>query len=263
MAQIDLGKVVGRSAYELAVENGFEGTEQEWLASLHGEKGDPGQDAENYQVLATKEEVQGNVESGKLVDALVIKEVFQSVSDGKGAIASAITDKGVQTDAEDTFAVMAENIGQISTGDGTGSGGGHFDDPYPMQAYFSGYIASKSGQYRTIIRSAFTIKKAKKILIRSIKVTASIVYASASASYTRFYFEIYGYKDSVKTLIKRFSVASSSTVGGTPGKINETDIEIDVSDYDSIEYWEINTSGPTSYVYIYSLSLDAQMEVYT
>lgn len=31
----------GKSAYVLAVENGFEGTEEEWLASLKGEKGDP------------------------------------------------------------------------------------------------------------------------------------------------------------------------------------------------------------------------------
>lgn len=31
----------GKSAYEIAVENGFEGTEEEWLASL---KGDPGED---------------------------------------------------------------------------------------------------------------------------------------------------------------------------------------------------------------------------
>jgi len=31
----------GKSAYELAVENGFVGTEQEWLNSLKGEKGDP------------------------------------------------------------------------------------------------------------------------------------------------------------------------------------------------------------------------------
>lgn len=34
----------GKSAYEIAVENGFEGTEQEWLASLKGPKGDPGKD---------------------------------------------------------------------------------------------------------------------------------------------------------------------------------------------------------------------------
>ena len=32
----------GASAYEIAVANGFEGTEQEWLASLKGDKGDKG-----------------------------------------------------------------------------------------------------------------------------------------------------------------------------------------------------------------------------
>lgn len=45
-----------------------------------------------------------------------IAEVFQSVSNGKVAIASAITDKGVLTDATDTFGKMAENIGKISVG---------------------------------------------------------------------------------------------------------------------------------------------------
>ena len=34
----------GRSAYELAVENGFQGTEQEWLASLNGKDGVDGRD---------------------------------------------------------------------------------------------------------------------------------------------------------------------------------------------------------------------------
>lgn len=32
----------GKSAYEIAVSNGFEGTEEEWLASLKGDKGDVG-----------------------------------------------------------------------------------------------------------------------------------------------------------------------------------------------------------------------------
>lgn len=32
----------GKSAYEIAVDNGFEGTEQEWLNSLKGAKGDKG-----------------------------------------------------------------------------------------------------------------------------------------------------------------------------------------------------------------------------
>ena len=34
----------GESAYEIAVDNGFVGTEEEWLASLVGPKGDPGED---------------------------------------------------------------------------------------------------------------------------------------------------------------------------------------------------------------------------
>ena len=37
---------VGKSAYEMAVEHGFQGTEEEWLESLRGEpgaKGDPGE----------------------------------------------------------------------------------------------------------------------------------------------------------------------------------------------------------------------------
>ena len=48
-----------------------------------------------------------------VVDA--INELFTSVSDGKTAIAAAITDKGVSTAASDTFATMAQNIEDIST----------------------------------------------------------------------------------------------------------------------------------------------------
>lgn len=42
-----------------------------------------------------------------------VTELFTSVSDGKTLVAAAITDKGVATAATDTFAQMAENIGQI------------------------------------------------------------------------------------------------------------------------------------------------------
>lgn len=39
MASTNLGRVVGESAYEIAVANGFIGTEQEWLATLQGADG--------------------------------------------------------------------------------------------------------------------------------------------------------------------------------------------------------------------------------
>ena len=45
-----------------------------------------------------------------------LDKLFQSVSNGKGLIASAITDKGVETLADATFEQMAENIGGISSG---------------------------------------------------------------------------------------------------------------------------------------------------
>lgn len=45
-----------------------------------------------------------------------VAEVKKSVSDGKSKVASAITEKGVSTEATDTFDVMAENVGKIQTG---------------------------------------------------------------------------------------------------------------------------------------------------
>ena len=47
-----------------------------------------------------------------------IDEVFQSVSNGKELLADAITDKGVQTSASDSFSTMAGNISSIDTHDG-------------------------------------------------------------------------------------------------------------------------------------------------
>lgn len=62
-----------------------------------------------------------------------INELFQSVSNGKKLIASAITDKGVETDANDKFATMAENIGKIE------SGGGCISVPIDLNQYADTY----------------------------------------------------------------------------------------------------------------------------
>ena len=62
-----------------------------------------------------------------------INELFTSVSNGKKLIASAITDKGVETDANDKFATMAENIGKIE------SGGGCISVPIDLNQYADTY----------------------------------------------------------------------------------------------------------------------------
>ena len=57
----------------------------------------------------------GNFTATNVEGALA--ELFQSVSNGKTLIASAITDKGVATSNTDTFQQMATNISSISTGE--------------------------------------------------------------------------------------------------------------------------------------------------
>lgn len=47
----------GKSAYEVAVKNGFSGTEVEWLASLKGEKGDKPIKGTDYFTNTDKTEI--------------------------------------------------------------------------------------------------------------------------------------------------------------------------------------------------------------
>jgi len=54
---IDLPMLRGLSAYQVAVKNGYIGTEEQWLASLKGEKGDKGEsydDTEIREIIADK-----------------------------------------------------------------------------------------------------------------------------------------------------------------------------------------------------------------
>lgn len=50
-------KIYGKSAYEVAVMNGFEGTEEEWLESLQGEDGYTPQKGVDYFTDADKSEL--------------------------------------------------------------------------------------------------------------------------------------------------------------------------------------------------------------
>lgn len=50
-------KIYGKSAYEIAVQNGFVGTEAEWLESLQGEDGYTPQKGVDYYTEADKDEL--------------------------------------------------------------------------------------------------------------------------------------------------------------------------------------------------------------
>ena len=77
-----------------------------------------------------------------------INTLKKSVSDGKTLVATAITDKGVETAADATFAVMAENIGQIETGGGE----------------LHGAIISVSTEEETLIGKEVTLSKDEIII---------------------------------------------------------------------------------------------------
>ena len=56
--KIEEAGIQGKSAYEVAVENGFKGTEQEWLESLKGETPDlSGYFSEANLIALTSEEI--------------------------------------------------------------------------------------------------------------------------------------------------------------------------------------------------------------
>ena len=83
--------------------------------------------------------------SGNVQNA--IDELFQSVSESKSLIAAAVTDKGVETAATDSFATMAGNIGQISSGGGQTSypitNGGGWEVPPPNNAMAGEFIEAQ------------------------------------------------------------------------------------------------------------------------
>lgn len=83
------------------------------------------QDILNENIAASLLEMIGDIEQLKTEDKSnlvnAVNELFTSVSNGKQKIATAVTDKGVDTDSSDTFETMASNINDIKTGYGVSS----------------------------------------------------------------------------------------------------------------------------------------------
>lgn len=70
----------GKSAYEIAVENGFIGTEEEWLQSLVGANGADGSDAENLSIIEMYEAAVANGYQGTIFDFISEYMTLQSTT---------------------------------------------------------------------------------------------------------------------------------------------------------------------------------------
>lgn len=83
----------------------------------------------NYDNSATSDIITSDNVQG------AIDQLFTSVSEGKELIASAVTDKGVQTPADATFNTIADNIKNIATGLNSNNMlvfGGSYDNKNPV-----------------------------------------------------------------------------------------------------------------------------------
>ncbi len=89
----------GKSAYEIAVENGFSGTEQEWLASLKGEKGADGTKVEDVQISYEVDE-----------DGTVYTVFTFTYADGTENIVKTVVPKAAATATD-----LAENLSKGET----------------------------------------------------------------------------------------------------------------------------------------------------
>lgn len=200
-------------------------------------------------ILKSIESVNENTLEGKVADALVIKEVFQSVSNGKQLVASAITDKGVNTEATDTFTTMAENIKSIPS-----NGTGEIESPLICRFYYDMNIDLNSTRFRFY----FPIKKVKKLIIKNLYFTVS---KQREANNRNFYLQIYGKNGSRIFKIKEF-VGIADFIG-IKTIIDLEDTEIDINDFDSVEYFDIYSPSVTLN-YLYGLNLeDCIFELYT
>lgn len=124
----------------------------------------------NYDEYSTLYSAIGDIDelettSKNLVGA--VNECFQSVSSGKSLIASAITDKGVPTLANDTFETMANNIEEIETG--------------RQSAVFSDYKSDSNTSYHTVTIS-YTATKSGVLHWTQANTTANTQSASMSVT---------------------------------------------------------------------------------
>ncbi len=106
-------RVTGKSAYEIAVLNGFEGTEEEWIVSLKGEKGDKGEDGAAGEIkpigaFSSEEELisaypdGSSLTGGFLVDGVYyIWDTVSSSWKGTGLLGGAKGEKGEKGDKGD------------------------------------------------------------------------------------------------------------------------------------------------------------------
>lgn len=102
----------GKSAYEIAVENGFEGTEEEWLASLKGEDGADGTNGASVTVISVERSPEDGGENVVTFSDGTTLTVLNGTKGSRGLQGASITVSQVGESVDDG----GENIVKFSDG---------------------------------------------------------------------------------------------------------------------------------------------------
>ena len=139
---------------------------------------------------------------------------------------------------------------------GGSAGTGAVASPYTHEVKFAG---SHCSTITTNLYSYFPVKNVTKLILKTLTLRAEKLTSTASSS--TIYFEIYGKKkDGTVSAIKSYSVYTTSNTSYASTTAAEVEIELD--EYESIEYvrlYRYKVSG-TSYTYFYDLT--AEFELY-
>lgn len=115
----------GKSAYELAVENGYQGTLEEWLASLVGETGAQGADGKSAYELAVENGYEGTLDDWleSLVGATgATGATGEAGADGKSAYELAV-ENGFEGSLEEWLTSLVGSSGEDGTDGADGEDG--------------------------------------------------------------------------------------------------------------------------------------------
>ena len=115
----------GKSAYELAVENGYQGTLEEWLASLVGETGANGADGKSAYELAVENGYEGTLDDWleSLVGATgATGATGEAGADGKSAYELAV-ENGFEGSLEEWLTSLVGSPGKDGTDGADGEDG--------------------------------------------------------------------------------------------------------------------------------------------
>lgn len=139
---------------------------------------------------------------------------------------------------------------------GGSAGTGAIASPYTHVVKFEG---SHCSIIKTDLYTYFPVKNVTKLLLKTLSLRAKKMTSTASS--TTFTFEICGKKkDGSASVIKSYSVYTTSNTSYTSTTVEE--VELDLDEYESIEYVHLIKYSVSGTSYIYYCDVYAEFELY-